>query len=388
VAPGAAPGAGGGVTRRRALVPGALVVALAGALWFRGLPAGAGDVSRIRVPVGFAIAVFADSLPNARSLALGARGTVFVGVRDGEAVYALADPDGDGRADSTWRLAGGFDAPNGVAFHDGALYVADLGNLWRFDSIEDRLGAPGPPVLATDALPREGWHGLRFIAFGPDGFLYMGSGAPCDACLPGDERSGTILRMRPDGRDVAVFARGVRNTVGFDWRPGTGELWFTDNGRDHLGPDAPPDELNRAIAPGAHYGFPFCHGGDVPDPELTGHACAEFTPPVARLGAHVAALGMRFYTGTRFPPTYHGRAFIAEHGSWNRLLPVGYRITTVRFEDGAARYEVFADGWLSRVRRSAWGRPVDVLVMPDGALLVSDDRAGRVYRISYGMERP
>ncbi len=379
-----APGADGGVTRRRALVLGALVAALAGALWLRGLPAGAGDVSRIRLPAGFSIAVFADSLPNARSLALGARGTVFVGVRDGEAVYALVDADRDGRADSSYRLAGGFDAPNGVAFHDGALYVADLGNLWRFDSIEERLTSPGAPALVTDALPREGWHGLRFIAFGPDGFLYMGSGAPCNVCLPGDERLGTILRMRPDGRDVAVFARGVRNTVGFDWRPGTAELWFTDNGRDQLGPDAPPDELNRAIAAGAHYGFPYCHGGDLPDPEFTDRACAEFTPPVARLGAHVASLGMRFYTGTRFPPAYHGRVFIAEHGSWNRLLPVGYRITTVRFEDGAPRYEVFAHGWLSRARRSAWGRPVDVLVMPDGALLVSDDRAGAVYRISYG----
>jgi len=382
MAEGPAPGAR--VTRGRALVWGALLAALVGALWIRGLPTGSDDVSRIRVPPGFSVAVFADSLPDARSLALGARGTVFVGVRDGEAVYALVDADGDGRADSTYRLAGGFDAPNGVAFRDGALYVADFGNLWRFDSIEHRLAAPGPPVLVTGALPREGWHGLRFIAFGPDGFLYMGSGAPCNVCLREDPRFGTILRMRPDGRDVEVYARGVRNTVGFDWQPATRALWFTDNGRDHLGPNAPPDELNRAIAPGAHYGFPFCHGGDVPDPEFTGRGCAEFTPPVARLGAHVAALGMRFYTGRRFPATYHGRVFIAEHGSWNRLLPVGYRISTVRVEDGAPRYEVFAEGWLSRVRRSAWGRPVDVLVMPDGALLVSDDRAGAVYRISYG----
>ena len=382
MAEGPAPGAR--VTRGRALVWGALLAALVGALWIRGLPTGSDDVSRIRVPPGFSVAVFADSLPDARSLALGARGTVFVGVRDGEAVYALVDADGDGRADSTYRLAGGFDAPNGVAFRDGALYVADFGNLWRFDSIEHRLAAPGPPVLVTGALPREGWHGLRFIAFGPDGFLYMGSGAPCNVCLREDPRFGTILRMRPDGRDVEVYARGVRNTVGFDWQPATRALWFTDNGRDHLGPNAPPDELNRAIAPGAHYGFPFCHGGDLPDPEFTGRGCAEFTPPVARLGAHVAALGMRFYTGRRFPATYHGRVFIAEHGSWNRLLPVGYRISTVRVEDGAPRYEVFAEGWLSRVRRSAWGRPVDVLVMPDGALLVSDDRAGAVYRIGYG----
>jgi glucose/arabinose dehydrogenase len=351
------------------------------------VPVGRNDPATIRLPPGFSIGVFADSLPNARSLALGARGTVFVGVRDGEAMYALVDGDGDGRAESTYRLAAGFDAPNGVAFRDGALYVADFGNLWRFDAIEDRLADPGRPVLVTDALPRDGWHGLRFIAFGPDGFLYMGSGAPCNVCLRDDPRLGTILRMRPDGRDVEIFARGVRNTVGFDWDPDTGELWFTDNGRDHLGQDAPPDELNRAAGPGAHFGFPYCHGGDVPDPEFTGRPCADFTPPAARLGAHVAALGMRFYDGAQFPPEYRGRIFIAEHGSWNRVIPVGYRITTVRRVDGGMRYEVFADGWLSRARRHAWGRPVDVLVMPDGALLVSDDRAGRVYRISYAKPR-
>ncbi len=372
------------MSRRPAIVLGLLLVVLAGVLWMRGLPPGPGDLSAIRLPDGFHIARFADSVPGARSLARGAHGTVFVGARGASVVYALTDPDGDGRADSVYRLGGGFDQPTGVAFRDGALFVADIGRLWRFDSIEDRLGSPPEPALVTAALPREGWHALRFIAFGPDGLLYVGSGAPCNACLRDDARLGTILRLDVHGGEPEIFARGVRNSVGFDWHPATGELWFTDNGRDWMGADTPPDELNRATAAGQHFGFPYCHGGVVPDPEFTARGCTEFVQPVVRLDAHVASLGMRFYPGSMFPPAYRGRIVIAEHGSWNRLIPVGYRLTTVRLDDGEPRYEPFASGWLRRMRRSAWGRPVDVLVMPDGALLVSDDHAGAVYRISYG----
>jgi glucose/arabinose dehydrogenase len=359
-------------------------VLLAGVLWLRGLPPGGPDLDAIRLPEGFRIVPFADSVPGARALARGARGTVFVGTRSGAVVYALTDPDGDGRADSVYRLGGAFDAPNGVAFKDGALFVADIGRLWRFDSIEDRLASPPDPALVTAALPREGWHGLRFIAFGPDGLLYIGSGAPCNVCLRDDERLGTILRLDVAGGEPEIYARGVRNTLGFDWHPATGELWFTDNGRDWMGANAPPDELNRATGAGQHFGFPFCHGGELGDPEFTARSCAEFVPPAVRLDAHVAPLGMRFYRGALFPPSYRDRVFIAEHGSWNRLVPVGYRVTTVRLEGGEPRYEVFASGWLRRARRSAWGRPVDVLVTEDGALLVSDDHAGAVYRISYG----
>jgi len=371
------------VTRARAVLLAGLLVVLAAAWWWRGVP-GRADLDTIHLPRGFSIGLFADSLPAARSLALGGRGTVFVGVREGAAVFALRDVDGDGVADSSYRLEGAFRAPNGVAFYDGALYVADISRIWRFDAVEGRLASPPPPVLVTAALPEDLWHGLRYLAIGPDGLLYAGSGAPCNVCLRDDEHAATILQIDPASGAVTVYARGVRNSVGFDWHPRTGELWFTDNGRDRLGENTPPDELNRATEPGRHYGFPYCHGGDIPDPDFTARTCGEFTPPVARLGPHVAALGMRFYNGAMFPARYRERIFIAEHGSWNRVVPIGYRVTMVWFEGGTPRYEVFADGWLSPVRRSAWGRPVDVLVMPDGALLVSDDQAGAVYRIVYG----
>ena len=357
---------------------------LAGAvLWLRGCGAGR-HLGALRLPRGFTIAVYADSVDDARSLALGNRGTVFVGSREAGVVYALVDTNRDGRADETLHLLRGLGTPNGVAFRDGALYVAEVWRILRYDSIETRLRHPPKPVLVTDRLPREGHHGWRYVGFGPDGWLYVGSGAPCNICNPPGELFAGILRLHPDGSDLQVFARGVRNTVGFDWHPATRELWFTDNGRDWLGPDAPPDELDRARRAGLHFGFPFCHGGTILDPDFgAGHRCADYTAPERVLGAHVAALGMRFYPGTMFPPAYRGQIFIAEHGSWNRVIPVGYRITLVRLENGrAVSYEPFATGWLRG--GSAWGRPVDLLVMPDGALLVSDDKAGVVYRISYG----
>ena len=367
----------------RITVWGGLALLAAAVLWLRGCGT-ARQLDALRVPSGFRIALYADSLPDARSLALGARGTVFVGSRDAGVVYALRDTNGDGRADETITLLRGLGVPNGVAFRDGALYVAETSRILRYDSIETRLRHPPKPVVVTDGLPREGHHGWRYIAFGPDGWLYVGSGAPCNVCNPPGELFAAILRVRPEGGRPEVFARGVRNTVGFDWHPTTHELWFTDNGRDWLGPDAPPDELDRAGRAELHFGFPFCHGGTILDPDLgAGHRCADYVPPEQALGAHVAALGMRFYTGTMFPPEYRGQVFIAEHGSWNRVIAVGYRITLVRLHDGrAVSYEPFAKGWLRG--GSAWGRPVDLLVMPDGALLVSDDKAGVVYRISYG----
>jgi glucose/arabinose dehydrogenase len=357
---------------------------LAGAvLWLRGCGAGR-HLGSQRLPRGFTIAVYADSVDDARSLALGDRGTVFVGSREAGVVYALVDTNRDGRADEILHLLRGLGTPNGVAFRDGALYVAEVWRILRYDSIETRLRHPPKPVLVTDRLPREGHHGWRYVGFGPDGWLYVGSGAPCNICNPPGELFAGILRLHPDGSDLQVFARGVRNTVGFDWHPATRELWFTDNGRDWLGPDAPPDELDRAPRAGLHFGFPFCHGGTILDPDFgAGQRCADYTAPERVLGAHVAALGMRFYPGTMFPPAYREQIFIAEHGSWNRVIPVGYRITLVRLENGrAVSYEPFATGWLRG--GSAWGRPVDLLVMPDGALLVSDDKAGVVYRISYG----
>ncbi len=337
----------------------------------------------IELPPGFTIEIYAEEVPGARSLELGPDGTVFVGSMRPGRVYALTDRDGDGRADEVLTIASGLEMPNGVAFRDGALYVAEISRVLRFDSIETRLADPPEPAVVRDGLPTERLHGWRFIGFGPDGWLYVPVGAPCNVCERADERFATILRMMPDGSGLEIFARGVRNTVGFDWHPETGELWFTDNGRDRLGDDVPPDELNRAPKPGLHFGFPYCHGGDVADPEFgQERPCSDFTPPVRKLGAHVASIGMRFYTGTMFPEPYRGGIFIAEHGSWNRSSKVGYRITFVQPQgNDVVGYEPFAVGWLQG--ESDWGRPADVLVMPDGALLVSDDKVGAVYRIAF-----
>lgn len=344
----------------------------------------AGLLDRISLPSGFEMTLYATDVPEARSLALGENGTVFVGSRRAGTVYALVDQDGDRTADAVHTIAAGLFLPNGVTFRDGALYVAEVNRILRFDDVEARLADPPAPVVVHDGLPDDTWHGWKYIGFGPDGRLYVPVGAPCNVCTRRDERYATILRMQPDGTDAEVFARGVRNTVGFDWHPETGEMWFTDNGRDWLGDDAPPCELNRAPAAGLHFGFPYCHGADISDPDFGRQRnCDTFTAPAQDLGPHVAPLGMRFYTGGTFPAAYRHQIFIAEHGSWNRSTPIGYRITLVRLRDGrAAGYEVFAEGWLGDDGR-AWGRPVDLLVMPDGALLVSDDQAGAVYRIAY-----
>jgi glucose/arabinose dehydrogenase len=239
-------------------------------------------------------------------------------------------------------------------------------------------------VIVNDDFPKDKHHGWKYIAFGPDDMLYVPVGAPCNVCQKKDHRYASIMRMNPDGSGLEVFARGIRNTVGFDWHPATGELWFTNNGRDWMGDDLPPDTLHRAPVKGLDFGFPYCHGGDLPDPEFGNiRRCEEFTPPAIKLGPHVAPLGMKFYTGQQWPARYHHQIFIAEHGSWNRSIPIGYRITLINLEKNKpVRYAVFAEGWLQG--QKAWGRPVDILVMKDGALLVSDDRAGAIYRITYG----
>lgn len=338
---------------------------------------------QIALPPGFSISVWADNVPNARSMTLGPKGTLFVGTRTAGNVYAVRDTNGDHKADEVITLAQGLNMPNGVAVRDGALYVAEVNRVWRFDNIEASLKAPPTPVLVNDTYPTDRHHGWKFVAFGPDGLLYVPVGAPCNVCERDDPRYSSITRMKPDGSGVEVFASGVRNTVGFDWHPVTKELWFTDNGRDMMGDDVPPDELNRAPAKGRHFGFPYCHGADVADPEFgSKRPCSAFVPPARALGAHVAALGMRFYTGKMFPASMTHQIFIAEHGSWNRSSPVGYRVVLVTLKgDQVTGYEPFAEGWLQG--RKPWGRPVDVLVMPDGALLVSDDLAGAIYRISY-----
>lgn len=346
-------------------------------------------LSRISLPEGFSISLYSNQVPGARSLALGAKGTLFVGTRS-RTVYALRDTDGDSYAETVHIIADNLNIPNGVAFRDGDLYVAEISRILRYDEIESHLASPPAPVVMIDTLPRDAHHGWKFIRFGPDGKLYVPVGAPCNVCRRNNERYAAILRVNPDGSNLEVFAHGVRNTVGFDWHPESDVLWFTDNGRDNISSDpqindnSPPDELNRAGEAGLHFGFPYCHGADVQDPQFGSERnCDEFTPPKWELPAHVAALGMRFYTGSMFPASWKNMIFIAEHGSWNRSTPIGYRVTAVRLDESgkAVSYDVFAQGWLGS-ERTAWGRPVDVLVAPDGALLVSDDRKGAVYRIS------
>ena len=341
-------------------------------------------LERIKLPPGFEISVFADNVPNARSLALGANQVVFVGTR-ASSVYAVRYRDA--KTTQVITLASDLRMPNGVAVKDGALYVAEVNRILRFDGIDAYLAAPTAArpraVVVTDRYPRETHHGWKFIRFGPDGWLYVPVGAPCNICEPDPQRYALISRIRPDGSGYEVFASGIRNSVGFDWDPRSKELWFTDNGRDMLGDDLPSDELNHAPRAGMHFGYPYCHQGDTADPDFgRKRACAEFSPPAAKLGPHVAALGMRFYTGSQFPPEYRNNIFIAEHGSWNRLKKIGYRIARVVVEGGrVVKHEAFAEGWLQN--ESAWGRPVDLEVMPDGSLLVSDDSAGVIYRIAY-----
>ena len=345
-------------------------------------------IDRIKLPPGFEVTVFASNVRDARSMVLGDQklpgggGTLFVGTRTAGSVYAIRH---DGRkATEVITLASGLNMPNGVAVRDGALYVAEVNRVIRFDAVEVKLPKAADPVVVYDQYPKDRHHGWKYIAFGPDGWLYVPVGAPCNICEREDPYS-SITRLKPDGSAMEVFARGVRNSVGFDWHPQTKELWFTDNGRDMMGDDVPPDELNHAPKTGMHFGYPYCHGGDVADPEFGARRpCSQFTPPARRFGAHVASLGMRFYTGTMFPPEYRGRAFIAEHGSWNRSKKAGYRVMLARIEGGkVVDHTVFAEGFLDVAADKSWGRPVDVLVMPDGALLVSDDQAHAIYRISY-----
>ncbi|MBX7251336.1 MAG: PQQ-dependent sugar dehydrogenase [Candidatus Promineofilum sp.] len=338
----------------------------------------------ITLPPGFHIGYYAENVPNARSMALSPDGTLFVGTLAQGSLYAIRDTNQDYVADEVITLAQGMNSPNGVAFRDGALYVAEINRVLRYDNIEESLPQLPEPVVINADYPSDAPHGWKFIRFGPDGRLYVPVGAPCNVCAIEDTPYGKITSLAADGSDYQVYADGVRNSVGFDWQPETGVLWFTDNGRDGLGDDVPPDELNRAPEAGLHFGFPYCHGGTIPDPDFgRQRACDEFTPPAQTLGPHVAALGMRFYTGNLFPAEYHNQIFIAEHGSWNRTQPIGYRVTLVRLEgDETVSYEPFAEGWL-RDNGEVWGRPVDVQVMPDGSLLVSDDTAGAIYRIWY-----
>ena len=342
------------------------------------------QLDKIELPDGFKIELFAEKVPNARSMALSPAGTLFVGTRRKGSVYALRDNDQDGKADKMYTLATGLQMPNGVAVKDGDLYVAEVSRILRFSDIESKLDNPGEPEVIYDGFPDKTHHGWKYISFGPDGMLYVPVGAPCNICENEDEIFTSLTKMDVNDPKPVIVQTGIRNTVGFTWHPETNELWFTDNGGDWLGEDMPACELNYAPKEGMNFGFPYCHQGDYPDPKLGHkHDCSEFTPPAQKLGPHTAPLGLEFVTSDKFPSPYKGQILIAEHGSWNRTVPIGYRITMVPLNGNVATgYQVFAEGWLQNGK--AWGRPVDLEWMPDGSMLISDDFANAIYRVSYG----
>lgn len=341
-------------------------------------------LNTIKLPAGFTIDVFAE-VDNARSMAISPSGIIYVGNRNGDKVYAVKDTDGDFKADKKWTIASGLTMPNGVAFKDGDLYVAEMTRIIKFPGIESKLNNPGQPVVVNDSYPEQEGHGWKYIAFGPDGKLYVPVGAPCNICEPKEEIYASITRINADGTGREVFARGIRNTVGFTWHPETQELWFTDNGRDMMGDEIPNCELNCAPRAGMHFGYPYCHEGAVKDPQFGDkRPCSDFTPPVQKMGPHVAPLGLKFYTGNMFPASYKHQVFVARHGSWNRSKKSGHDLSLVRISNNkSAGIETFASGWLDDATQKVWGRPVDVLVLPDGSMLVSDDQANVIYRITY-----
>ncbi len=347
-------------------------------------------LNRLNLPDGFKVEVYADGLDGARSMAMGDNGTLFVGTRNEKTVYAVQDLDKDFKADHIKVLDSTLEVPNGLAFRNGSLYVAEVGRLLRYDNIESQLDSPAEPIVVYDDYPTEFHHGWKYIAFGPDDKLYVPVGAPCNICdsTVSDQRYATITRMDPDGSNREIYAHGVRNTVGFTWHPETKELWFTDNGRDMMGDDIPPCELNRVVEAGKHYGYPFCHGGIISDPEYgEQRPCEEFIPPVQQMGAHTAPLAVKFYSGDMFPERYKNYAFVAEHGSWNRSKKVGYRISLVELEDNkAVSYTTFIDGWLDDESQDQFGRPVDILFLKDGSMLISDDYGDAIYRVSYAKD--
>ncbi|MGR8999914.1 MAG: PQQ-dependent sugar dehydrogenase [Gammaproteobacteria bacterium] len=341
-------------------------------------------LKQLHLPDGFIISIYADNVPNARSLALGDNGVVFAGTTSAGIVYALQDNNNDGVADKQYLIASELNMPNGVAYKDGSLYVAEVNRIIRFDHISQQLVNPPKPVTVYDQFPSDKHHGWKYLRFGPDNKLYTAVGAPCNICNPEKEIYASLVRLNPDGSDFEIIARGIRNTVGFDWQPGTNTLFFTDNGRDYLGDDEPPDELNQWTVKGEHFGYPYCHGGDIPDPEFSdGKKCRQFIAPLWKFRAHVAALGIRFYQGKQFPDEYKNQLFVAEHGSWNRTEPQGYRVALIKFNQGKPVSEQnFVSGWLTK-DANVLGRPVDILTMPDGSLLISDDKLGVIYKVSY-----
>jgi glucose/arabinose dehydrogenase len=351
-----------------------------------GRPAAELPVNTLKVPPGFKVEVWVDGIPEARSLALGDKGTVFVGNRNLKDVYAVVDSGGKREVK---KILKGLNAPNGVAFSKGTLYVAERGRITAYEGIEDKLDNPPAARVVIDNLDpsNQAGHFWKFLAMGPDGKLYFNIGAPGNIVMPAYYQA-SVNRVDPQTGVMERVAQGVRNSVGFDWNPKTKQLWFTNHGRDWISDDMPNDTLNRVSARSMNFGYPFCHQGDFLDPEFgKGRTCKEFDAPVAKLGPHIAPLGMRFYNGTMFPAEYRGNIFIAMHGSWNKTSKIGYNVTRVVLDDKGTvtKMEPFFEGFLTDPKADppAWGRPVDVMVMRDGAMLVSDDYNGIIYRVSY-----
>lgn len=346
----------------------------------------------LEAPSGFKVEVFAEGVEGARQMALSPEGIIYVGTRrtgDNGKVYAVIDEDKDFKADTVKIIASGLRMPNGVAFLNNDLYVAEVSNIWKFENVDAHLESSQSPILINDTFPTESSHGWKYIAFGPDNKLYVPVGAPCNVCNHEDENPiyASLTRMNPDGTDREIIANGIRNTVGFTWHPVTGNLWFTDNGRDWMGDDIPPCELNELSVEGTHYGFPYLHGNDIWDPEFGSSdeiKQRDFVKPKQELGPHVAPLDVMFYTGDMFPEQYKNQALIAEHGSWNRSEKIGYQISIVTFDDAgnSTSYQPFIKGWLQG-EDEILGRPVAFLQMPDGSVLISDDHTGTIYRLSY-----
>ena len=341
-------------------------------------------VDKLRAPSGFRIEVFMANVPNAREMAVGEKGTVFVGSRLIDKVHAIVSRNGQREVKA---IASGLHRPNGVALHNGTLYIAEVSRISKIDEAEDHVDNPPAPTSVYEDLPKDEAHGWKFIGIGPDNKLYVPIGQPCNNCMP-PPTHGQIRRLNLDGTGVELVARGVRQTVGFDWHPVSKELYFTDNGRDWLSEDLPEDKLNRVTQLGQHFGVPYCYQGNIPDSEFGwGHSCSEFTPPVALMGPHTATLGMRFYTGRMFPAEYLNAIFVARHGSWNRTHKVGGDIVVVKLNgDGSVKsVEPFITGFIQD--NNYVGRPVDVAFLKDGSMLISDDFNGAVYRVSYAGAR-
>jgi glucose/arabinose dehydrogenase len=351
-----------------------------------GRPASELQLDKLKVPPGFKVEVWAEGVPEARSLALGDNGTVFVGNRNLKDVYAIVDRGGKREVK---KILTGLNAPNGVAFHKGTLYVAERGRITAYEGIEGKLDNPPAARVVIDNLDpsNQPGHFWKFLAMGPDGKLYFNIGAPGNIVMPAYYQA-SVNRVDPQTGVMERVAQGVRNSVGFDWDPKTKQLWFTNHGRDWVSDDMPNDTLHRVSAKGMNFGYPFCHQGDFLDPDFgKGRTCKEFDQPMAKLGPHIAPLGMRFYNGTMFPAEYRGNIFIAMHGSWNKTSKIGYNVTRVILDEkgGVAKMEPFLEGFLTDPKADPpmWGRPVDVMVMRDGAMLLSDDYNGIIYRVSY-----